>query len=69
MRPSGSVVQHLPFIQTEHDDHHSRIPDRTEFFFPAVPADHQCGKPKSENAHHAVHGNAVAEDHHIQTAF
>ena len=67
MRPSGSVVQHLPLIEAEHDDHHRCVPDRAEFLFPAVPADDQGGESKSEDAHDPVHSDAVSKDHDIQS--
>ena len=59
MHPSGTVIQHFPFIQTERKHHDGRKPSKPGLMFSAIFTDDHGRSTKTQNSKHTVKCHTV----------
>ena len=47
MRPACPVIKHLPFVEAEHENHHGRVPAKTDPVFFPVRCQNHGRKPEA----------------------
>lgn len=65
MGPACPIIEHFPFIQAEHEDHHGRKPSSFDPHFSAVSPQDQGRQAKAQDAQDPVEGHTVSKELHI----
>ena len=65
MGPACPIIEHFPFIQAEHEDHHGRKPSGPDPHFSAVTPQDKGRQAKAQDAQDPVEGHTVSKELHI----